>query len=402
MIALYPSSFLWHRLISISLRHGDQLQIVAATESREDDAPQVYRSIEDCVSVLPSRHCEEYSIIPFSDVSFVPLVEKARKALGPSRSDPFPRFSHDKYVQHKLWELNGLRTPRTTTLEDYIAHAPFDFPVVVKPRTGYSSAGVQVAHDEQSLRSHASLASRLSKVLHIDGETGSVMVQELIEGEEFAVDQIWYNGKPICAGITRHIHRVPGSCKDDIYLTDTELPVETAEMIQSNSTNAVSVIGDFTGASHTELIVDKAGVPYLIELSLRPGGAGLLLEHLLGPAVGSDLLDLYYRVATGRFQPESVPSQTHSGYLIPCGMRYQYVYQHSGNGRLRSIEGLDCVDSIPNVDVSLRLVNDGDFLSPGARNWRPTLRFYGSGTSVRDVIETADRIDNCLEFIWEP
>ena len=164
---------------------------------------QVYTTSENAIGWLAGHDC-------FSELSEkIDLFKdklKFRKMIQPM----FPEFYFRGVSKDKLKALPVAEIP---------------FPVVLKPTVGFFSMGVHIIADAEEWR--AAVACVLAEIEQIKGlypkevlGTGSFILEQLISGEEFAIDA-YYNrdGEPVILGIFSHAFSSDNDVSDRVYTT---------------------------------------------------------------------------------------------------------------------------------------------------------------------------------------
>jgi hypothetical protein len=155
----------------------------------------------------------------------------------------------------------------------------FSFPFIIKPAVGFFSLGVYLVENPDvwkgivlTIKNEVELIKNLypPEVLH----TGEFIIEECINGDEFAVDCYFDNsGKPVVLNIMKHIFSSGKDVNDRVYITSKEIIEEFKGII----TAFLSRIGDITGIrnfpAHIEVRIDSKGAIMPIEVNpLRFGG----------------------------------------------------------------------------------------------------------------------------------
>ena len=153
------------------------------------------------------------------------------------------------------------------------------FPFIIKPSIGFFSLGVHKV-DEASEWPEI-LAKIENEIQHIKGfypskvlNTNNFIIEECIEGEEYAVD-CYYNekGEAVILNIMHHIFSSGKDVSDRIYSTSKEIIETNLPIIQQ----LVNTIGTKTNLKnfpiHIEVRIDKNGIIIPIEVNpMRFGG----------------------------------------------------------------------------------------------------------------------------------
>lgn len=105
----------------------------------------------------------------------------------------------DKWQTHHFLTRNGIGNPRTyLTINDAteaLRSGRLGFPVVVKPRWGSASIGIEFAMDEQELRSvydvlRRRMADSILRKVSLSDPDHSILIQECLAGTEYGLDVI--------------------------------------------------------------------------------------------------------------------------------------------------------------------------------------------------------------------
>ncbi len=178
----------------------------------------------------------------------------------------------DLYPDYRYFELSlsGLRAFDPTSLR-----APF----ILKPAVGFFSMGVHVvasaeawpaavADVEREVQAFGSIYP--DEVLGLD----RFVVEEVVEGEEFAVDAYFdADGTPVVVDIYAHLFVSTDDVSDRVYLTSAQ----TVERLSPPATAFLAEVGRRAGLAdfpvHAELRIDAAGRVAPIEVNpMRFGG----------------------------------------------------------------------------------------------------------------------------------
>ena len=173
----------------------------------------------------------------------------------------------------------ALRVPATELLDADGVAAPWDFPVIVKPRRGAGSRGVRLVDDRDELE---------------DIGTGSdLIIQEHLPGAEYSVDVLAGTDGHVIAAVPRTRERV------DSGVSIAGRTVRNAELVETAAAAARAV--GLVGVANVQLRRDKDGRPALLEINPRfPGAMPLTI------AAGVDMPSLYLDLLLGIPVPERV------------------------------------------------------------------------------------------------
>lgn len=196
-----------------------------------------------------------------------PLVMMARvaKELGLRfYSEETAVWSTDKYQMKQRFIEGGIPCARGRIIKNADEAASLDFPLILKPRDNSGSRGVIFCNDMESLRDAMKETLQYTRM-------DSVLIEEFIEGKEYSIESLHYNGKSEVIQFTEK--------QTTHFPYNVELGhIQPANISEEHKTEICSIIEKIGNAlkfkncpSHTELKINKKGI-YVIETSPRLGG----------------------------------------------------------------------------------------------------------------------------------
>lgn len=206
-------------------------------------------------------------------------------------------LSMDKIRSKQVWLALGLPTPAYRVVhrgEDVVAAArALGLPVIVKPAREGSSVGVTRVHAEADLDAAIELATRY------DGE---LLMESLIDGDELTVAILGERALPsiriVPAGEFYDYH-AKYVAEDTRYLCPG-LDAEAEREIGALSLAAFQAL-DVAGWGRVDLMRDRNGCNWLLEVNTAPGMTSHSLLPKAAAAVGIDFATLCLEVlATSR------------------------------------------------------------------------------------------------------
>ena len=188
------------------------------------------------------------------------------------------------------------------------------FPVIVKPRDNSGSRGVKLCRSKAELEASMSEAFEVSKL-------DTVLVEEFIEGPEYSIEGLHYDGKSEVIQFTEK--------KTTEFPYNVELghkqPANLTEAQQDAIRDIVAKIGKalrFENCpSHTELKINERGI-FVIETSPRLGG-DYITSTLVPLSTGINMEDQLLHITLGKMV-DTITGRTNlaSGVnflSLPCG-----------------------------------------------------------------------------------
>lgn len=208
------------------------------------------------------------------DVELPPLARR-REELAPAvLAAPGIQTLEVTLDKYRLAERCAplLRVPDTALLNDDGIARDWDFPVIVKPRSGAGSRGVRAVYDRAALEAI--------------GVDESLIIQEMLPGEEFSVDVISGADGEVIATVPRTRTRVDSG----VSIAGRTVHSEPLESTAAAVARAIAL----TGVANVQLRYDRHGVPALLEVNPRfPGAMPLTI------AAGVDMPSLALDLALG-------------------------------------------------------------------------------------------------------
>jgi carbamoyl-phosphate synthase large subunit len=234
-------------------------------------------------------------------------------------SDPATiAICEDKVFTHEWLLSNGFPAPRQSTPRDALQNqSEWEFPVVVKPRNGSASLGVQVIDSPQEL-------------LCVAG-TPSLILQECIRGQEFTVNVfVDRRGRCLCAIPHLRMEVRGGEVSKGVTVRHRAM----IYLIR----NVVEALPGAFGAMNVQCFLTPDDEIRIIEINARFGG-GYPLAHRAGATISRWLLE----DALG-IEPTGPFDSWQEGLVM---LRYdQPIFFESGKSRARVKENVTSLHSI--------------------------------------------------------
>jgi len=251
---------------------------------------------EDYIDTLLAI-CDDHQIgllIPALEPELLLLATNRARFLAvgtvPLVSDPeIIATCCDKLASSQFLSECGLRVPYTFDSLDAaraaLSRGDIAFPLVIKPRWGVSSIGIQFPEDDEELELSYQLTKKriersfLAELSAADSQH-SILIQERLIGQEFGMDVINdLNGRHVCTFIKRKIRMRAGQTDQAVTTRDDRL-----EMIGQ-------LIGEklgHLGIVDCDAFVTEHGC-YVIDINPRIGG-GYPFAHIAGANLPAALI----------------------------------------------------------------------------------------------------------------
>jgi D-alanine-D-alanine ligase len=197
----------------------------------------------------------------------------------------------DKVIAKRIFESNGVPTPRGTLLpheaaaNDHEKVAGFALPFVVKPASEGSSVGVSIVEDLAELPAALASARR---------HHGPVIIEDYIAGTEVFVgilDDRVLGSVEVRPAAKFYDYDAKYKRKDTTYLLPPELPREVVQRVEDYALAAYRALG-CSGHARPDVRISRAGEPFVLEVNTLPGMTATSLLPKIAKSIGMDYATL--------------------------------------------------------------------------------------------------------------
>lgn len=205
----------------------------------------------------------------------------------------------DKLRSKQLWQGMGLPTPpfrildETADLGELIAE--LGLPLVIKPSREGSSIGVSRVTDASQLKSAVQLAAKFDC---------PVLAEPWIPGEEYTGAILQGEALPLIRLETPrefYDYEAKYHADDTRYHCPSGLDADTERQLQLVCERAFAALDGY-GWGRVDLMLDRRGQPWLLEVNTVPGMTGHSLVPMAARAVGLDFQGLVWRILETSFR----------------------------------------------------------------------------------------------------
>lgn len=234
-------------------------------------------------------------LISLNDLE-LPLLAREKErferiGVTPVVSPPeFVETCLDKWATFRALSDAGIDTPRTFNTLDQAQHAlkngELHFPVIVKPRWGTGSIGIEFAHSDEELEwAYKLLASKLERTILADISRRdwerAVLIQEFVAGSEYGLDVINdLDGRYVCTFVKRKLSMRAGE-------TDKAITVDSPELEELG--RRLASLSQHVAIMDCDVLVTDDGRVAVLELNPRFGG-GYPFSHAAGANIPAAIL----------------------------------------------------------------------------------------------------------------
>lgn len=236
--------------------------------------------------------------------------------------------AEDKYDYVQALQSTSCPTPRTRKITSAGELADvgkeFQFPVIVKIRSGNGSRGVEIVENVADLEP---TFFRIVNQFALPPHRWPV-IQERLSGTKFKQEGMYAEGRSVASVVYRILR-----CKEpDLFGTSTLRETVDHPELTGYAVDAMSAL-NWNGVYNTDWICDEEGVPHLIDINGRLSGALAICY-----AAGVDIPWLWYQLSIGRVPEDQTPTP---------GVRARWllgdmigVVQHLRAGAVRQMLGI--------------------------------------------------------------
>lgn len=233
-----------------------------------------------------------------------PLVMMARiaKELGLRfYSEETAIWSTDKYQMKQRFVEGGIPCARGRIIKSAEEAKDLEFPLILKPRDNSGSRGVILC------RNIKELSTAMNETLQ-HTRLDSVLVEEFIEGAEYSIESLHYNGKSEVIQFTEK-RTTPFPYNVELgHIQPASISEEHKKEICAIITKIGIALKFENCPSHTELKINERGI-YVIETSPRLGG-DYITSTLTPLSTGINMEDQLLHIALNK-EVDCTPIYSH-------------------------------------------------------------------------------------------
>lgn len=260
------------------------------------------------------RICREIGIdgiTSFSLESAVPTVNYIAQNMGLiGNGDLVNSWVGKKDIMRKILTENKIGySPKFKLIhsEKELEKINIPFPIIVKPDDGGGSKGVSLVNNKEELIAAYRYSTENSR-------SKKVIIEEYVEGPEISVEYISYKGKHHYIAITDKTTSGAPYFVELKHEQPTQLPEDIILKVKHVVEKALSILGIKNSPSHTEIKINKDGIPTIIEIGPRMGG-GHITSDLVYISTGYDFVNNNCKMVCGEFNQIQESTNKKAGIL---------------------------------------------------------------------------------------
>lgn len=251
----------------------------------------------------------------------------------------------NKFVQRKRLEEGSFFVPRFILIKDKKSITNINelsFPIVIKPVDSMAARGVRVTHNFYEITEAYAEAFAYSRI-------GQVIAEEFVEGMEFSIDALIYDGEVnICGFADRHFTLYPYLIENG-HTCPSILDKEAQEYIGKAFKEAVKFLGIKFGAVKGDIKLTEKGI---------------MIGEIAARISGGFLSGWTYPYTSG-IHPHDNLIRLHLGQKIVLEQEQNLGFSaerilFSIPGKIKSIINLDKTQEYPGIKFIQLHVHEGD------------------------------------------
>lgn len=248
-----------------------------------------------------------------SDLAAVTVNYVADKLGLVGNSMECTAVSTNKHLMRKRFEACGDPSPKSYLVDEStdIDALNLEYPVIVKPTDRSGSRGIF------KLESSVGLKDAIREATS-HGFEKKALVEEYVDGQEYSVEYISYNGRHTFLAMTQKYTTGAPHFIETAHLEPAPVSEETLSRVKAVVEHALNSLEIRNGASHSELKIDERGNIKIIEIGGRMGG-DCIGSDLVYYSTGVDYVKAVISVACGDepdLEPQLQPFPVKSIFIL--------------------------------------------------------------------------------------
>ena len=251
--------------------------------------------LKQCQIIKPCGVCSIASDLAAITVNYI------AENLGlPGNKVKYTEMQTNKYQMRRVLQYAGISCPKFVLADkDFSVKklADFRFPVIVKPTDRSGSRAITKCETSDEIK------SAIKNACDVSFEKKAI-VEEFIDGHEYSMETISYNGKHYYLATTKKFTTNAPHFIETAHIQPSDLDKITNDKAIQTVFKALTALHIENSAGHSEFRVDKDGNIHIIEVGARMGG-DCIGSDLVYLSTGNDFMKMVIDVACGKM-PEII------------------------------------------------------------------------------------------------
>lgn len=410
VVIVAPECYSGKRLVECAHESGNRVVLCVAAPSAQYELMKDMLMIDECVKeklcdrvivketfqeLLDELKKTERNIIasiPGSEFS-VETAERLSKALGVLGNNPeTTEWRRNKFEMKQAIARAGLdhaRGGKFSKIEDALSFVDknLEYPIFIKPPAGAGSQNVF------KCKSRDEFIEKFNIVLTTPDDykkyADSVVVEEMIDGDEYAVNIFGDDKKVVVTSIWKYI-KITNEFADNLYWNDILMDINDPQFteLKDYAVKLYKAVGISLGPGHAEIKLSKRG-PIAIEIGARLMGSANETYTQIGTKIDSPLETLKV-FKTGK---SDVPENP---------VVYEYLglanLPFTQKGKIKAINGLDDIRNLPSYFTEEMPIKIGDEIEPSVNLDMILCGIWLRSNSYKQLIKDQEKIHQLFQL----
>lgn len=262
------NKYLVHYIVNSSGKRGINSDSDLAGKIFELDDLNQIDALTKCVQEVIAEFGEIDKIIAPSESDLIQAAQLRTKFAVQGMQADEVKFFRDKVAMKTKVKKGGLPVPKFIDCENETNTLSFvetiGYPVILKPKDGAGSEGVNLIHDQQQLEN-------VLKQINLT----NYECEEYVSGSIFHIDGLIYNKELIFSSVSRYLNTCldfnDGKALGSVILDDQLLQDKLVYFARET----LAVLELNNSAFHLEVILKDEREPIFLEIGARVGGGGI-------------------------------------------------------------------------------------------------------------------------------
>lgn len=266
-----------------------------------------------------------HDIVSFHDNYQIQLELVRAEAGMPTRSIDTLRCLKDKtlfkahpairdHITRHLELSPAMRAPEALRA---VTEAGLTFPIVLKPSNGFYSAGVVKAATPEEFAKAFLQTKRVCTVLRENSGDSTMLAEEYLDGNEYAIDGMVSDGRVVPLQIHRKLPPLVGPLFHEIAYLSEPFDVDKGRDFAAMLENMIPALGLDNSPFHAEFRFDGDGTLRILEIAPRLCGGGTTTYQQLRICTGLDAYGLLHRLGREPIDPKPTHHRVALEYDAP-------------------------------------------------------------------------------------
>jgi biotin carboxylase len=276
-------------------------------------------------------------------------INEALGLIGVSKFSAYN--SNNKWLSKQLWLANNVPIPFGKKVKSYeealSVIEKIGLPCMVKAIDSSASRGTQKLENLKDLEKALNDAFRFSS-------TKEAIIEQYIEGQEYSVETVVYNGKIYRFGIAKREYDMLPLPIETGHANPANIPKDIEEKMYIIVEKAALALKINNAPAKADIIVYKSGNIMILEMASRLSG-GFHSQYTTPLSSGMNPIKFVMQLTIGQEPSLETYTQKYNKTAI-CRAIFPKP------GYIKKIEGIDEALRIKNVNYIFLTVKEGDFV----------------------------------------